>query len=100
MQGPKGPPNIPGSVATPEWEKLGPIKCANCDNALFIKMFEMRVMPAILSPTGSAGMAQVEHYVCGACGQETVLSDHMGSPPRAPDDYKGGSGGNGGSTKH
>lgn len=52
-------------------DKLKPINCPVCRGNLFRSAFELRKLPALLSPTGQEQIVQLPAYVCINC--EAVL---------------------------
>ena len=45
------------------------IKCGSCSNYLFITSFILKILSAIVSPSGQEALIPVQVYSCGNCGQ-------------------------------
>jgi len=45
------------------------IKCAECNNYLFITSFILKKLSALMSPNGQEALIPVQVYSCGNCGK-------------------------------
>tara|TARA_Y100001938_G_C8024552_1_gene397261 strand:+ start:438 stop:686 length:249 start_codon:yes stop_codon:yes gene_type:complete len=45
------------------------IKCADCENYLFITSFILKRLSALVSPNGQESLIPVQVYSCGNCGK-------------------------------
>lgn len=64
--------NKPSPVNIP-LEKLTDIKCKNPDCLHpdhFNNVFKLKYVPALLSPSGAAGVVSIPVYVCACCHTE------------------------------
>ena len=53
------------------------MKCAECDNSIFIQGYVIKKISAILSPTGQEVIAPVQVFNCGSCGTMLPLGGDM-----------------------
>ena len=51
------------------------MKCAECDNSIFIQGYVIKKISAIVSPTGEEVIAPVQVFNCGNCGEMLPLAD-------------------------
>ena len=47
---------------------LAIITCPTCKNDTFSSVFQLREIPALLSPNGKAGCIRLEGVACTSCG--------------------------------
>lgn len=70
----KGPPGSPpGQFTLPKGmdpNSLEDLKCGECENLLFTKLYRVKIMPAILSPNARPGLVFLEYTHCAKCGAE------------------------------
>ncbi len=45
------------------------VACTKCQSALFMPMYMLRKLSALMSPSGREEVIQVPMMVCGQCGQ-------------------------------
>ena len=53
------------------------MKCAKCDNKIFIQGYVIKKMSAIMSPSGKEMIAPVQVFNCGSCGELLPLSKEL-----------------------
>ena len=53
------------------------MKCAECDNSIFIQGYVIKKISAIVSPTGEEVIAPVQVFNCGSCGELLPLSKEL-----------------------
>ena len=53
------------------------MKCAECDNTIFIQGYVIKKISAIMSPTGEEVIAPVQVFNCGNCGTILPLSKEL-----------------------
>ena len=53
------------------------MKCAECDNSIFIQGYVIKKISAIMSPTGQEVVAPVQVFNCGNCGHMLDLGGGM-----------------------
>ena len=53
------------------------MKCAKCDNSIFIQGYVIKKISAIVSPTGQEVIAPVQVFNCGSCGELLPLSKEL-----------------------
>jgi hypothetical protein len=56
-------------------DKLELIKCPVCKGIVFKQCFQLRKVPAIVSPTSKKEILATPVYVCNNCDQLIVLED-------------------------
>ena len=60
---------------------LEEVTCRQCGNNPFIKLNNIRIMPAIVSPVGQEGFVYIEHTVCAQCGIRLEMEGGEGNGP-------------------
>ena len=53
------------------------MKCAECDNTIFIQGYVIKKISPIMSPTGQEVVAPVQVFNCGNCGTILPLSKEL-----------------------
>lgn len=48
------------------------IHCSECNNEVFLQVFKLRKINAMISPTGQDEVLPVPVYICSSCGKEYI----------------------------
>ena len=51
------------------------MKCQSCGNSIFIQGYVIKKISAIVSPTGKEGIAPIQVFNCGNCGEMLPLQE-------------------------
>ena len=51
------------------------MKCQKCGNSIFIQGYVIKKISAIVSPTGKEGIAPIQVFNCGNCGEMLPLQE-------------------------
>ena len=58
--------------------KAETIVCENCGNASFIQAFFLKIVSALVSPTGKEAIVPMQVFSCGNCGTIPKNMTEMG----------------------
>lgn len=50
-------------------KNLSELKCESCNGILFMPVFKIKVLPALISPSGNEELIPIQVLVCTACGE-------------------------------
>ena len=51
------------------------MKCQKCENSIFIQVYVIKKISAIVSPTGKEVIAPIQVFNCGNCGEMLPLQE-------------------------
>lgn len=51
------------------------IQCPKCNSEVFLQVFKLKKINAMISPTGKDEVLPIPVYVCSSCGEEYIPTD-------------------------
>lgn len=68
--------------------ELATVIC-ECKNPIFTKGMLCKVIPALASPTGQAGLVHIPVFICNNCGKAYMAEDLVNGPTLTAEDIQG-----------
>ena len=68
---------LPKAQVQVDLQDADTMSCGKCDNKIFIQGYVIKKLSAIISPAGQEGIAPVQVFNCGSCGELLDIGGDM-----------------------